>query len=99
MQIIPLQAIPSQKFNITLNNQVCQISIYQKSTGLYFDLVLNNVPIVTARLCLDRKLIIRYKYLGFIGDFAFIDQKGLTNPAYQGLNSQYLLYYFEQGDL
>jgi hypothetical protein len=99
MQIIPVQAIPSQTFNITLNNQVCQISIYQKSTGLYFDLVLNNVPIVTARLCLDRKLIIRYKYLGFIGDFAFIDQKGLANPEYQGLNSQYLLYYFEQGDL
>lgn len=30
-QVIPLQAVPSQQFNITLNNQDCAIKIYSKS--------------------------------------------------------------------
>lgn len=31
-QIIPIQPVPAQTLNITLNNQVCQINIYAKST-------------------------------------------------------------------
>ena len=46
MQIIPLQAVPSQTLNVNLNNQACTINVYQKSTGLFIDLLVNDALII-----------------------------------------------------
>jgi hypothetical protein len=93
ISIIPLQAVPSQSFNVGLSNQACQLNIYQKSTGLFFDLLVANVPIVTGVICRNLTKLVRYLYLGFIGDLAFIDTQGSTDPYYTGLGSRYLLAY------
>lgn len=96
---IPLQATPAQSLSVVLNNQNCQINVYQKSTGLYLDLAVNNSPIVNAVICLDRVKIVREAYLGFQGDLAFADIQGTSDPDYMGFGSRYLLIYLEPSDL
>ena len=101
MQIIPLQAIPSQTFLVLLDGQACQIDLQQTAYGLFMDFWLNNpsVPTLGGVLCLDRTKIIRDTYFGFSGDLAFVDQQGATDPYYTGFGSRYLLYYLELSDL
>lgn len=99
MQTIPLQATPSQSLSIVLANQNCQINVYQKTTGVYLDLAISNSPIVDAVICLNRVRMVREKYLGFIGDLAFVDTQGTNDPDYSGLGSRYQLIYLEASDL
>ena len=51
---IPIIATAAQNFSITLGGQRCRITINQKSTGVYLDLVVNDVLIVAGMICLDR---------------------------------------------
>ena len=60
---IPLSAVPSQTLSIVLDGQSCQIAVYQKqpitdeygvAAGLFFDLIVNGVPVVNTVRCLDR---------------------------------------------
>lgn len=99
MQQIPITATPSQKLTVLLGGQQCQISVYQKSTGVFLDLSVNNAPIVTAIICLDRVKLVRYAYLGFIGDLSFIDTQGTSDPDYSGFGSRYQLLYLQASDL
>ena len=98
MRIIPLQAIASQVVLANLAGQNCQVSVYQKSTGLYCDVYLNNSIIIAGSLCLDRVKIVRDMYHGLIGDLAFVDQQGRNDPDYTGFGIRYLLYYLEASD-
>lgn len=99
MLTIPLQATPSQSLSAVLGGQNCQINVYQKSTGMYLDLYVSNSPIITATICLDRVRMVRETYLGFIGDLAFADTQGVSDPVYTGLGTQYVLLYLEASDL
>ncbi len=96
---IPIVATPSQTLNVTLGGQQCLINIYQKSTGLFLDLSVANVSIINAKICQDRVALVRHPYLGFIGDLAFCDTQGVTDPVYTGLGSRYALIYLEASDL
>lgn len=94
MQIIPLQPVPSQTLAIVLNNQDCEISLYQKSTGLFFDLSSNGNVIVTARYCANGVKIVRRPDSGFVGDFMFVDIAGQNhNPDYLGMGESFVLVY------
>ena len=95
MNIIPLRPIHSQRMSVLLGAQNCQISVYQKSTGLFLDLYKNNEPVATTVLCRDRNRLVRFAYRGFTGDLAFIDMRGRQDPEYSGLGSRYLLAYLE----
>lgn len=88
---IPLQAVPSQRFTVQLGSQSCVIAVYQKSTGLYLDLAVGSIPVVTGALCRDRAWIIRDGYLGFSGDLAFVDTQGTDDPTYEGLGARFQL--------
>jgi hypothetical protein len=99
MQTIPLQPTPSQSLSIVLANQNCQINVYQKTTGMFLDLAVSNVAIIDAVICLDRVRMVREKYLGFIGDLAFVDTQGVGDPVYSSLGSRYQLIYLEAADL
>lgn len=99
MLIVPLQAIPSQTVLVSLGGQSCQINVYQRRFGLFCDLLVNNVPIITGVICQNLNRIVRDVYLGFIGDLVFIDNQGLTDPVYTGLGGQYSLAYLEADDL
>lgn len=102
---VPLNAVPSQTVQIVLGGQNCQIAVYQKSTGLYFDLTANGVTICTATLCRNlQRLLDDRQYFGFVGDFSFFDTQNPTvdagtDPDYTGLGDRFQLIYLEPADL
>ena len=99
MEIIPLRAVPSQVLTVTLGGQACQIAVYQKITGLYIDLYVNNALIIGGVICENLNRIVRSIYLGFIGDLAFIDNQGNDDPVYTGLGTRFSLAYLSVNDL
>lgn len=90
---IPLVAIPAQSLTITLGLQRCQIAVYQKSTGLYFDVFLAGLPVAVGVLCCNHTNLVRNKYTSFVGNLAFIDTMGVSDPDYTGLASRFRLVY------
>ena len=95
MQAIPLTAVASQNFAITLGNQACQVSLYQRgyngAAAMYLDLVSNGAQILTGRIVRsygavpDTRaplMLTGRRYLGFAGDLVMIDtQASLTNQT------------------
>lgn len=98
MQIIPLAAIASQTLKVVLAQQSCVLNIYQKSTGLFMDVILEGETILAGVLCRDRVRCVRQGYLGFSGDLAFMDTQGAEDAYFQGLGSRWVLMYLEPGD-
>lgn len=92
--IIPTLAVANQTFTTNLNNQSCQINIYQKAYGLFADLLVNNSPIIQGTICHHFVLLVRSLYLGFSGDLCFFDSQGTTDPYYTGLGTRYVLLYY-----
>jgi hypothetical protein len=99
MQAIPLVAIPSQMLNVVLSRQQCRIAVYQKTTGLFFNLAVDDLPVITTAYCADRTRLVRHEYLGFVGNLSFVDTKGKSDPDCKGLGSRYVLVYLEPSDL
>ena len=99
MQVIPIQNLPNQTLQLALNNQQCQINVYQLNTGLYCDLYVSGNLIIAGVICQDRNRIVRDLYLGFIGDLCFIDIQGTSDPIYTGLGDRYVLCYLDSFDL
>jgi hypothetical protein len=94
-QIIPLQAVPNQTLAVALANQSVQLNVYQKTSGLFMDVLVSGGPSIRGVLCLDRNRIVQDLYFGVIGDFAFFDTQGRQDPDYTGFASRYKLVYFE----
>lgn len=101
MQQIPLAAVPSQSFGITLGGQNCVLSVYHKTTGLYFDLSVGGAPVTTAVRCLNEARLCEDRQYLFEGDFLFYDTQGDTDPTYTGFgpDPRYVLIYLEAPDL
>ncbi|XKM12652.1 hypothetical protein RCS94_06395 [Orbaceae bacterium ac157xtp] len=96
MLAISTEKKKEQSFKVNLNGQHCMISLSQKDTGLYLSLHVDEKPVVLNVLCLNTVKLIRYKYLGFLGDLFFYDTQGDDKPSYDGLNDRFLLYYKEE---
>ncbi len=102
MNIVPLQAVPSQTVFCTLNGQNTQINVYQKDNyGCFLDLYINSgaTLVIGGVLCQNQRLIVISAYLGFVGDLEFIDNQGTSDPYYTGLGSRYSLVYLAPGDI
>lgn len=93
---IDLEQIPSQTFGVILNDQDCIISLYTRGANIYCDLSINDSPIITGAICLDRQNIIPYEYLGFNGNLMFIDQEGQLDPDYTQFNDRFVLVYSDE---
>ena len=99
MKLIPINDTYSQSLSVVLSGQNCQINLYQKSTGFYCDVYVNNVLIIGGVICENLNKIVRDVYLGFIGDLMFYDTQGTSDPSSPGLGTRYLFYYLELADL
>ena len=100
MVIVPVQPLASQTLAIQLSGQNCSLNLYQTAYGLFMDVYSNGILIIGGVICQNLNRIVRDVYLGFIGDFAWIDNAGLGNdPVYTGLGSTYSLAYLSQSDL
>lgn len=93
VQIIPISAVPAQNFTVQLGAQNCAISLSQKNTGLFFDLVVDNSPCVNSVICLNLVGLVREAYYGLTGQLAFYDTQGTDDPTWDGLGTRYLLVY------
>lgn len=92
-QIIPISDNPSQILTVALQGQQCTINLYQKRTGFYLDLYVNNALIIGGVICQNLNPVVRDAYLGFLGDLYFNDTQDSTDPSYPGLGTRYQLIY------
>jgi len=99
MRLIPINDVYSQTLTTTAGGQYCRINLYQKATGLYFDLYLNDVLLNAGVICENLNRLVRDRYLGFLGDFMFQDMQGSDDPSSPGLGSRFLFYYLELADI
>lgn len=99
MLVVPTQAIPNQNIQVQLGDQACTLDIYQQAYGLFVDVTVNDDPIILGVLAENLNRIVRSAYLGFVGDFVFVDLQGGTDPVYTGLGDRYELVYLEAADL
>lgn len=99
MMIVPLQPKPAQVLYTMLNNQLTKLRVYQKPTAIFIDVYVNDVLIIGGVICQNKNRIVRSKYLGYIGDLAFFDTQGNSDPEWEGLGDRYLLGYFDEGEV
>lgn len=96
---IPLKPVPNQTLAVTLARQPCQIALRQNGANMYLDLQLNGTYIVRTRICRDRqRLLLDAQYRGFVGDLAFVDTQGNSEPSFSGLGERYVLVYLAEGE-
>jgi hypothetical protein len=93
MSIIPIDPMANQIFSVKLAGQDCIIEIRQKRTGVFVDLTVNTVKILTGCIALDRVNLISDDYRGFIGSLQFQDMQGKSNPDYSGFGTRWVLRY------
>jgi len=99
MLLVPLDAVASQKFTISLANQACQIELYQKLYGLFMNLSVNDELVIGGVICRNQVRIVQDLYLGFSGDFFFNDSQGSDDPFYTGLGERFSLIYVPAEEL
>lgn len=100
MIVIPLQAIPAQAFSVSLGGQPCRIALYQKGNDFFIDLSVNGIPIRQGGMVRNSVWIVRYAYLGFVGDLVLFDTQGKNDsPTYGGLGTRYQLYYLTPDEI
>lgn len=93
MLYVPIKPEPYQNLQVVLNKQNCNITIRLIGDNLYFSLNVNDVDYVTNKICRHGASLVTAKYLGFNGDFVFIDLYGNSDPNYLELNDRYFLVY------
>lgn len=98
-QIVPLQAVPNQTLQVQLGEQACIINLYQSAYALFIDLYVGNSLIACGVICENLNRVVRAAYRGFVGDLAFVDTQGSSDPVYTGLGSRFQLIYFDQSSL
>lgn len=100
MQIVPAQPLPNQTVPIVLGNQSCILNIYQTNYGLFMDVYVSGTLIIGGVICQNQNRIVRDLYLGFSGDFVWLDNTGNGNdPYYTGIGTTYSLCYLSTTDL
>lgn len=96
---VPLQPIANQTAQCALGGQAVTLNVYQQAFGLYMDVLLGTQGIVQGIICLNKTLIVRNTYFGFLGDFIFLDTQGTSDPVFTGLGSRYSLLYLSTADI
>ena len=100
MQIVPVNDVPNQTFNVSFGGQSTTINLFSTTSNLlYMDVLVNNSPILLGTICQNLNRIIRDTYLGFSGDFVWNDTEGSNDPSSPGLGARYQLIYLSSSDL
>lgn len=113
MMIVPLASVASQTLQFVAAGQNCQMSVYTNdgydltdptlNTELDYiaiDFAYNGIQVTSTQNALNlKRLLVNRQYLGFAGDFMFVDTQGVLDPQFAGLGSRYVLVYLEASDL
>jgi hypothetical protein len=99
MMEIPVNAVSNQTLSTQLASQAVTLNIYQKSTGVFMDVILNGEQLLGGVICQNLNRIVRNSYFGFVGDFIWIDSEGSDDPSYTGFGTRWTLQYLEAADI
>lgn len=99
MRTVSILPQKSQSISVNLAGQQCTIRLIQRESFIYMDLTVNGNPIMQGVPCLYGNKMVRYSYLGFVGDLVFLDNVGQQDPFWEGLGSRHILYYIEENEL
>ena len=92
--VVPLSAIPAQRFQCVLNNQNCTIEIKLRGEYCYFSLVANGNTVTNNTICLCGNNLVPYNNQYFVGSLFFIDISNNDSiPEYTSFNTRYRLVY------
>lgn len=95
ISLIPIEQIPNQTLWIDLNNQSCEIHIYERYGYTFMDITVDDEVVIQGQLCLNNTDIIQYNHLKFNGQLKFVDTQGNNDPYYTGFNERYALVYVQ----
>lgn len=98
MDVVPLVATPNQTLKIVLGDQNCQINVNQKEQGLFVDLLLAGVAVVSSIVARESDPIVCRPYAGFQGNLVIIDTQGSDDPRYTGLGTRWQMIYFTSAE-
>jgi hypothetical protein len=98
MQVISLQPIPNQSFNIQLDNVLYQISVKTGGSFMFVDIIQNGTPLVLGMRAVAGTFLIPYEYLATLGNFLIITANE-EYPYYTEFGIDQFLIYFSQSDL
>lgn len=90
---VPLPAVPAQTLKVPLSGTLIQITLRQRSTGLYADFYAGITRLLSGVLCQDRTWLVRDEAIGLPGDFLFADTQGQQDPDFTALGTRFLLFY------
>lgn len=97
--VIPVKSVPNQAVTVQLANQATQVNIFQQLYGLYMSVFLAGEPVVQGVICQNLNRIVRSLYLGFEGDFVWLDTQGAADPIFTGIGARWQLVYLSTADL
>lgn len=97
IRIIPLSAIPAQRFQVVLNNQNCTITIKKRGEYCYLTLACNGNIVTENTICLAGNNLVPYNNQYFVGSLLFIDINGYYDiPKYELFGTRYKLVYIDE---
>lgn len=99
MRVVPVPSKKSQTLTVPLSGQSARLNIYQLSTGMFMDVLVNDVAIISGVICRNNVRIVQSRYLGFIGDLVWLDMQGGDDPNWTALGTRFILVYLEAADL
>ena len=96
---IPIRAVPNQLLSVAVGGQNCQLKLAQKESGLFCSVYVDNILLIGGVVCQNKNRILRDAYFQFVGDLAFYDLQGESDPDYLRLGTRFLLLYLEASDI
>lgn len=92
--VIPVSAIPAQRFQCVLNKQNCTITLKKRGHYCYFSLIAGGKVITQNSICLCGNNLVPYASRGFDGSIFFIDANGhYSIPNYKEFGLRFKLIY------
>lgn len=98
MQKIPLPPIPSNTFQVVLDDQQCRITLYQRGRRMYLDLEVDSETVCRGAICQNRASVVPFPTLSFSGSLHFWDTLGDEPPQYDRLGTRFLLLYLAEDE-
>ena len=96
--LIPIDPVPAQRFNVTLDGQKVTLTLRQVGRGMFLDLAVNGDDVLDGAICEHNTPIPFMEMTRFHGCFVFEDSLGNQAPEYNGLSTRWKLYYFDKAE-
>lgn len=93
--IIPIEAIPNQKFIVVLGEKECRIELLSRGLNIFMNLTVEDKVIFQGLICLNGVNLLSQDYYPIKGSLYFEDTQGKLDPLYFGLGSRWVLNYVQ----